>query len=156
MKTWRSSGTRFFATLIESFLSWENHEHFWFIWVTAACGKTSANNFRAEIRLSSNILPQCSLVYYMPVVHLDSDILRENADNLSKRTTCLHLHHKIIGKYMKRSASFRDFEGSAGLELKSGTDIPFKCLVHKKVFLSIDKTDIEEKEKTDERKTEQQ
>ena len=165
MKTWRSSGTRFFATL---FVPYENvrekvgvvsnkfgaapiWDFFWNIWITAACGKTSADNFRAEVRLSSNALPEYSLIYFMPVNHFESDILAKNIkiDSLSTDKPCLKLHHVIVGKHMYAK------ESTLRCTLESGTDIPFKCLVHKKVFLNLGKLDLEEKEETDETKEKQ-
>ena len=45
MRTWRDSGNnRHFATLV---ISIANNHYFWNIWITAACGKTSAEQFRA-------------------------------------------------------------------------------------------------------------
>ena len=49
---------RFFATLFIG------KDELWHSWVTAACGKTAAIKFRAEIRLSSSNTPECSNVYY--------------------------------------------------------------------------------------------
>ena len=60
MRSWRHGGTRFFATLLTE------ADSFWTLWVTAACGKTAAEKFRAEIRLSSNLMPECNNVYYRP------------------------------------------------------------------------------------------
>ena len=60
MRSWRHGGTRFFATLFTG------ADSFWKLWVTAACGKTAAEKFRAEIRLSSNIMPECNDVHYRP------------------------------------------------------------------------------------------
>ena len=60
MKSWRHGGIRFFATLVPG-------KYFlWHLWVTAACGMNDAEKFRAEIRLSSNLVPDCSDVFYRP------------------------------------------------------------------------------------------
>ena len=165
MTTWRNSGTRFFATLI---ISYENvrekvgvvsdkigvlpiWDYFWNIWITAACGKTAAENFKAEVRLSSSALPECSLIYFMPVNHFESDILVKdiNLDSLSTYKSSLRLHHEIVGKHMCPTSHL------TSKLMVSGTDIPFKCLVHKKIFLALDKADFEAKEETDERKEKQ-
>ena len=135
MRTWRSSGMRLFATLLRSYGGYKGKEALWAIWITAACGIITANEFRAEIRLSSNILPECSLVYYMPVTPLESDVLVKG--NLDKRNTCLRLQNEIIFKHLND-------EG-----LRAGKNIPFKCLVHKKVLLHLKKADMEEKVKED-------
>ena len=60
MRSWRHGGTRFFATLFTG------ADSLWQLWVTAACGKTAAEKFRAEIRLSSNLTPECNDVHYRP------------------------------------------------------------------------------------------
>ena len=60
MKSWHYEGTRFFATLLTG------TESLWHLWVTAACGKNEAKKLRAEIRLSSNLVPDCNDVFYRP------------------------------------------------------------------------------------------
>ena len=60
MKSWRYEGTRFFATIKIGTKSW------WHMWVTAACGRNEAKKLRAEIRLSSNLMPDCNDVFYRP------------------------------------------------------------------------------------------
>ena len=74
MRSWRHGGTRFYATL----LTGRGRDSFWKLWVTAACGKTAAEKFRAEIRLSSNLVPECNDVHYRPgswFIELDRKIL---------------------------------------------------------------------------------
>ena len=139
IRTWRSSGMRLFATLLKSWDSYEKRELLWTIWVTAACGKRSAKKLRAEVRVSSNILPECSLVYYMPVTRLESDILVKGIMDFDKRDTILRLQNEILNKHIKDPAT----------GLKEGMDVPFKCLVHKKVLLKLEKADMEEKVKED-------
>ena len=56
--THSQSDIRFFATLFIG------KDELWHFWVTAACGKTAAAKFRAEIRLSSSNTPECSNIYY--------------------------------------------------------------------------------------------
>ena len=60
MKSWRYEGTRFFASLLAG------DEPIWYLWVTAICGKTETKKLRAEIRLSSNLVPDCNDVFYRP------------------------------------------------------------------------------------------
>ena len=72
VRSWRHGGTRFYATLLTG------PDSFWKLWVTAACGKTAAEKFRAEIRLSSNLVPECNDVHYRPgswFMELDRKIL---------------------------------------------------------------------------------
>ena len=68
-KTWRSSGTRFFAFLSAGM-------NYWSLWVMAACGKTASKGFRAEIRLASDAMPDCSTVYYVPVLDFENEVLK--------------------------------------------------------------------------------
>ena len=153
MRTWKNAGTRFYATLMvlaaergscknrNCLRTIPSESTFWNLWLTAACSKTDAENFRAEIRLSSDILPEMTHVSHMPVVHLESDIIRtENRSSFAHYKACLRMHHGIVSIHV---------EGDAKC-LKDGADIPFKCLVHKKVFLNVDKADIEEKNETNE------
>ena len=58
MKSWRYGGMRFFVTLLDGPV--------WHLWVNAACGRKVAKKWRAEIRLSSNLLPDCNDVFYRP------------------------------------------------------------------------------------------
>ena len=60
MRSWRHGGVRFFSTLLSG------NDSIWKLWVTAACGKTAAVKFRAEVRLSSNLAPDCNSVFYLP------------------------------------------------------------------------------------------
>ena len=60
MKSWLYGGIRFFATLFTG------TEAVWHLWVTAACGRNDAKKLRAEIRLSSNLVPDCSDVFFRP------------------------------------------------------------------------------------------
>ena len=153
MRTWKNAGTRFYATLMVLATERINcnpygcgrtipsESTFWNLWVTAACSKTDAENFRAEIRLSSNILPEMTHVSHMPVAHLESDIIRtKDRSSFVHYKDCLRMHHEIISKHVKGDAK----------SLKDGADIPFKCLVHKKVFLNVNKADMEEKNETNE------
>ena len=140
IRTWNNAGTRFFATLMVLAASKENT--FWNLWVTAACSsKTDAENFRAEIRLSSDILPKMTNVSHLPVAHLESDIIEiEEQSSFANYEACLRMHHEIVGKHVKGDAK----------SLMRGADIPFKSLVHKKVFVNVDKADIEEKKEDNE------
>ena len=134
MRSWRHGGTRVFATLFAG------TDAFWHIWVTAACGKTAAEKFRAEIRLSSNIMLECNDVSYMPVLHFESPILSEST-SIKEYTACLLVHEKIVAKHIKGAAD------TAKLEVN--TEIPFTTNVYDKVFLTLDKADIEEKGESD-------
>ena len=60
MKSWRYGGARFFATIVTG------KESLWHLWVTAACGRNDTKKLRAEIRLSSNLVPDCNDVFYRP------------------------------------------------------------------------------------------
>ena len=109
--------------------------------MTAACSRTDAENFRAEIRLSSDILPEMTNVSHLPVAHLESDIIRTtDRSSFANYKACLRMHHEIVSKHVKGDAK----------SLKKGADIPFKCFVHKKVFVNVDKADIEEKKEDNE------
>ena len=139
MRTWKNTGIRFYATLMVS--AAENANTFWNLWVTVACSKTDAENFRAEIRLSSDILPKTTHVSHLPVAHLESDIIKtEDQRSFADYEACLRMHHEIVGKHVKGDAE----------TLEDGADIPFKCLVHKKVFVKVDTADIEEKNENNE------
>lgn len=127
-KTWRLSGTRFFAFLTAAHSVWS-------VWVMAACGKTAAAGFKAEIRLASDAMPDCSNVFFVPVVHLDSEILRSDWNAFFGNRACVKVYYRVVGQYCGN-----------GSHLTKDTNIPFNCLVHKKVFLTLDKADIEEKE----------
>ena len=48
------------------------------------------------------------------------------------------MHHELIGQHVKGNS----------LRLETGMDIPFKSSVHKKVYMNLDKADIEEKEES--------
>ena len=60
MKSSRQEGIRFFATIVPG------KYYLWHLWVTAACGRNDAKKLRAEIRLSSNLMPDCNDVFYRP------------------------------------------------------------------------------------------
>ena len=62
MRSWRQSGTRFFATALVG----GNPANLLYIWVTAATHLEEAKKYRAEIRLASNRLPECTAIYYNP------------------------------------------------------------------------------------------
>ena len=110
--------------------------------MTAACGKTAAEKFRAEIRLSSNIMPECNDVSYRPVFHLESPILSERT-SMNGYTACFHVGEMIVAKHTKGGAD------TAKLSLEANTEIPFTVNVYDKVFLTLDQADIEEKGESD-------
>jgi len=128
IRTWRHSDVRFFATL---FLG---SDDFWHIMVSAACGKNTAAKFRAEIRLASQDVPECSNLYYRPVEPLETEILTSNMKNYK---ACLDIHKEVVEKQT---------EGKVTNLLIEPEDIPFTCKVYEKVFVTFDKEDIEEKE----------
>ena len=132
MRSWRHGGIRFFATVFTG------DDASWALWVTAACGQTAAEKFRAEIRLSSNLTPECNNVYYRPVLHLESPILCETS--LDGYAACLQVHQKTVAKHIKGAVAIAD--------LPTDTAIPFTVNVYEKVFLTADKADIEEKDES--------
>ena len=128
MKSWCYGGKRFFATLLVDYKS------LWHLWVTAACGGNNAKKLRAEIRLSSNLEPDCNDVFYRPVQHYESIVLDECTilDVMDEKyMSCLHLYGKVVGKHIKEDAP---------TELRVGTDIPFTINIFEKVFLDEEKT----------------
>ena len=129
MRSWHHRGTRFFATLF--YADW-----YWHLWVTAACGKTAAEKFRAEIRLSSNLKPGCNDVSYRDVLHMESPILSERI-SVNKYDECLHVGERTVANHINGTCSAR---------LEEDTVIPFTVKVYEKVFLTLDKADIEEKD----------
>ena len=136
MRSWRHGETRFFATLLTGDGS------FWQLWLTAACGKTAADKFRAEIRLSSSLMPKCNSMYYWPVLHFESPILIEKTSiAIDGYAACLQVHQKIVRKHIKRVVTIAD--------LLADTTNPFTVNVYEKVFLTPDKADIEEKDESD-------
>ena len=60
VKSWLYGRTRIFAILISG------TESLWHLLVMAACGRNDAEKLRAEIRLSSNLVPDSSDVFYRP------------------------------------------------------------------------------------------
>ena len=128
IRTWRHSDVRFFATL---FLG---SDDFWHIMVSAACGKSKAAKFRAEIRLASSNVPECSNVYHRPVEHLESKV---DLSSMKKYTACLDVHKEVVEKQTGGKV--------ANLQIDP-EDIPFTCQVYEKVFVTFNKEDIEEKE----------
>ena len=60
VKSWLYGGTRIFAILISG------TESLWHLLVIAACGRNDAEKLRAEIRLSSNLVPDCNDVFNRP------------------------------------------------------------------------------------------
>ena len=93
IRTWHHSYVRFFATL---FIGTDD---LWHIMVSAACGKTAAAKFRAEIRLASSQVPECSNVYHRPVEHMDSEI---TMSTMEKFAACLEVHKKDASKFTRR------------------------------------------------------
>ena len=128
-KTWRLSGTRFFAFLTAG--------NYWCVWVMAACGKTAAEGFRAEIRLASDAMPDCSNVFLVPVLHFDNEVLVSKWNAFFTNRACVKVCYKVVGHYCANGNDTRIWQD---------TNIPFNCLVRKKVFVIPNKTDIEEKE----------
>ena len=128
MRTWRHSDVRFFATLLLG------KDDFWHIMVSAACGKNKAAKFRAEIRLASSSVPECSNVYHRPVEHLESEV---DLSSMKKYMACLDVHKEDVAKQTTGEIT--------NLEV-APEDIPFTCHVYEKVFVTFDKEDIEEKE----------
>ena len=54
---------------------------------------------------------------------------------------CLQVHQKIVAKHIKGTVAIAN--------LPAGTAIPFTVNVYEKVFLTLDKADIEEKDESD-------
>ena len=128
IRSWRHSNVRFFATL---FIGLDN---FWHIMVSAACGKNKTAKFRAEIRLASSSVPECSNVYHRPVEHLESEVDLSSIDNFP---ACLDVHKKVVEKQTGGKVTSVQVDAE---------DIPFSCKVYEKVFVTFDKEDIDEKE----------
>ena len=128
VRTWRHSDVRFFAT--PSLGS----DDFWHIMVFAACSKKTAAKFRAEIRLASPNVPECSNVYHRPVENLENEV---DISSMKKFTSCLDVHKDDVLKQTGGKVS--------NLQVDP-TDIPFSCHVYERVFVTFDKEDIEEKD----------
>ena len=71
MRSWRKFGIRFFATAL---VSGNPGNHVWNIWVTAATHLAVSNKYRAEIRLASNKVAECTTIYYNPGTTVFIDI----------------------------------------------------------------------------------
>ena len=104
----------------------------------SACGETAAKGFRAEIRLASDTVPDCSNVFYVPVQHLESEVLKSDWNAFFGNMACVKVYYNIVGQYC-----------GDGCYLTEDTKIPFNCLVHKKVFVTLNKAHIDEKEDKD-------
>ena len=128
IRTWRHSDVRFFATLFIG------SDDFWHVMVSAACGKNKAAKFRADIRLSSSSIPECSNVYHRPVEHLDSEI---DLSSMKTYIACLDVHKEDVAKQTV---------GKINNLKVAPEDIPFTCHVYDKVFVTLNKEDIDEKE----------
>ena len=103
--------------------------------MTGACGKKEAGKFRSEVRLASSVLPEYTEVSHRPVLHYESDI------HLGRgHPTYLKIPHETVGRHI---------EDGNGRELRVGREIPVSCRVHEKVFLNLDKADLDEKEDGD-------
>ena len=59
---------------------------------------------------------------------------------MQEYTSCLHIHDKAVGKHIKKDAP-RD--------LQIDTAIPYSINIFEKVFLTLDKAEIDEKEESD-------
>jgi len=132
-KTWRYRGVRFIATLISG------RHSLWHLYVMAVCGRNESSKFRAEIRLSSNLVPECNDVFYRPVLHIESPVKWDyNDSKMSEYTSILHLPAKVVCKHSKEAEE-------EGEELQ----IPFTIKIFEKVFPAADKADIDENANTD-------
>jgi len=127
IRSWHSQGMRFFATILPG------ADSLWHLWVTAACGKNDATKLRAEIRLSSNLRPDCNDVFYRPVLHYDIPTSR-STEKLMEYTFCLTIHKKVVCQHADGAVN--------------NTEIPFTINIFEKVFLAPDKADIDEKDES--------
>ena len=136
MKSWRYRGIRIFATLTDG-------RPYWHLCVTAACGRNEASKLRAEIRLSSNLMPDCNDVFYRPVLHFESTDKWGMLDPGSNEyTSCLHIPCTVVWKHIKEDTPQNS-------RLQEGTTIPLTINIFEKVFLTVDKADIDEKDESD-------
>ena len=60
---------------------------------------------------------------------------------MEEYTSCLHLHKKFVWKHIEEVAP-KDFK------LLIDTEIPFTIKIFEKVFLNVDKAEIDEKEES--------
>ena len=155
MKTWHFKGMRFYATLLLG------EDSLWHLWVTAACGKNDAKKLRAEIRLSSNLRPDCNDVFYRPgqrwyesslhglnskqsrlyfaVLHYGIPISKSTKILLKHYTPFLNIHEKVVWQHV---------DGGEPKDLLINTSIPFTINIFEKVFLAPDKADMDEKDES--------
>ena len=61
MRSWRQFGTRFFATVLVA-----ANTTLWHVWVTVAGPYEISKRYRTEIRLASEVLPECTSISFMP------------------------------------------------------------------------------------------
>jgi len=142
VKSWRYSGIRFFATLMTDTNNWH-------LCVMAACGRKEADMLRVEIRLSSNIVPECNDVFYRPVLHYENPIRwKHDTSFYTAYTSCLHIPATVVWKHIKE-ATFGQELREQDMKLKEGTAIPLAIKIFEKVFLTVDKADIDEKDESD-------
>ena len=131
VKTWRYRGVRLFATLVTG------QHPLWHLYVMAACGRKEASKLRAEIRLSSNLVPECNDVFYRPILHIGSPVKWDHNDSKMKEfTSILHLPAAVVCKHS---------EGPIEGELQ----IPLTIKIFEKVFPTAEKTDFNENNELD-------
>ena len=102
--------------------------------VSAAGSRKTAAKFRAEMRLASLNVPECSNVYHRPVENFEAEI---DLSTIEKRLPCLDIHKKVV---LKQTA------GRVHHLPQNPKDIPFKCRIYEKVLVMLDKQDIDEKD----------
>ena len=137
VKSWLYGGTRIFAILISG------TESLWHLLVIAACGRNDAEKLRAEIRLSSNLVPDCNDVFNRPVSALDKNLpYHYNSERelvWDKYSSCLHIHKNVVWQHLTGGPQ----------DLQVDTAIPFTIKIFEKVFFAPDKADNDEKDESD-------
>ena len=75
------------------------------------------------------------------VMDFESGIVHfyDSTEAMDEYTSCLHIRDKVVAKHIKDAPS--------GLQID--TPIPFTIKVFEKVFLTLDKADIDENEESD-------
>ena len=106
---------------------------YWDLCVTAACGRNEASKLRAEIRLSSNLVPDCNDVFYRPVLHLGSTNKWGMLDPGSNEyTSCLHIPSTVVWTHIEEGTK-------QNLRLQKYTEVPLTINIFEKALPPADK-----------------
>ena len=105
----------------------------WDLCVTAACGRNEASKLRAEIRLSSNLVPDCNDVFYRPLLHLGSTNKWGMLDPGSNEyTSCLHIPSTVVWTHIEEGTK-------QNLRLQNDTEVPLTINIFEKALPPADK-----------------